>query len=313
MTSLLSSVGREGLSGRFASGYGASYGLKDGGEPAISYGQSLWVSPFGSRSKHEGDEITLDRDITEAGLALGYRWQQAGLGFGVMAGYLRDDSKASNQFGTSHDGEADAFFAGVSARKQWGSLFLDLALTGGFMSHDQDRFVNDNLDRAGNFLSPVNASFDSRFISPEAGLSMSFDAGNGFSLTPGAKLRYAAQWLDGYTETGGRANATVDDRTLGLLEASAEIAATQRFGFGSISGRLGVLSRTSTGDDDVSVTLVDVSNSVALGTGDEVAGYVGLTASIKAGEDLKLDLDGQATFGEDFTGLQGMARVIQRF
>ena len=35
--------------------------------------------------------------------------------------------------------------AGVSGRKQWGNLFMDFAFMGGALSHDQDRFVNDNL------------------------------------------------------------------------------------------------------------------------------------------------------------------------
>jgi hypothetical protein len=227
-----------------------------------------------------------------------------------MAGYIRDESEASSRFAASHNGEADGFFAGVNGRKQWGNLFLDLALTGGFMSHDQDRFVNDNLAPLG--VSFANASFDSTFISPEAGLSMSFDAGNGLTITPGARVRYAAQWLDGFTETGSNANATVDDRTLGLLEASAEIAATQRLAFGSITGRLGLLGRASTGDVDVFVSLIGVTDRVGFGTGNDVAGYVGLGASIDAGENLKVELDGQAVFG-DFTGVQGLARIVRSF
>jgi hypothetical protein len=315
MTSLLSNVGRQGLSGRFSSRYGSAYGMKDkdaGGDPPIAYGKSLWVTPFGGRTKHGGDDATLDRDITQAGLALGYRWQhQPDLSLGVMAGYVSDEAEAESRFAKSHESEADSFFAGFSGRKQWGNLFLDFALMGGVMSHDQDRFVNDNLAPLG--VSFANASFDSRFISPEAGLSMNFDMGHGLTITPGARLRYAAQWLDGYTESGSNANATVDDRMLGLIEGSAEIAATQQFDFGSVTARLGILSRTSTGDDDVTITLIGVDNTVAFGTDDDVAAYVGLGASIHASDNLKLELDGQAVFGDDIIGIQGLARLTHSF
>jgi hypothetical protein len=313
MTGQLSNVGRQGLSGHLPSAYGAAYGTKDTiGDAGIAYGQGLWVTPFAARMKREGDAGTLDRGNTQLGIALGYRWQsRPDLGLGVMAGYVRDESEATSRFAKSHESEADAFFAGFNGRKQWGNLFLDFALIGGFMAHDQDRFVNDNLAQLG--ISFANASFDSHFIAPEAGLSMSFDAGNGLSITPGTKVRYAAQWLDGYTESGAAANASVHDRMIGLVEANAEIAATQRFTFGSITGRLGVLGRASTGDDDVSVSLIGLSNAVAFSTHDDVAGYVGLGASINANENLKLELDGRGIFGKDVTGVQGQARIIHRF
>jgi hypothetical protein len=315
MTGLLANVGREGLSGRFASRYSSAYGMKDdGGDPAIAY-QGVWATPFGGKATHEGDDATLDRDITQAGLALGYRWQQQpDLTFGVMAGYINDKAEAESRFAKSLDSEADGFFAGVSGRKSWGNLFLGLGLIGGVMSHDQKRFVNDNLARDTNFISTANASFDSQFISPEAGLSMSFDVGNGFSLTPGARIRYAAQWLDGYTESGSsQANATVDERMLGLFAASAEIAASQKFDFGSITGRVGVLSQTSTGDDGVAVSLIGETKTVGFSASDDLAAYVGVGASIAASDNLSIDLDGQAVFGEDTTGVQGLARIKQRF
>jgi len=202
--------------------------------------------------------------------------------------------------------------AGVSGRKQWGNLFMDFAFMGGALSHDQDRFVNDNLAELGK--SSASASFDSRFISSEAGVSVNFPVGPGLTVTPGARVRYSAQWLDGYTETGSsNANATVAERSIGVLESNAELAVTKQFGFGSIVGRLGILGRTSTGDKDVSLSLIGVNNFVGFGTGDDVAGYVGLGASFVPAENLILELDGQAVFGGDVTGVQGLARVTKRF
>ena len=170
MTSLLSNVTRQGLAGRFDSPYGSTYGMKDSkGGPASAQGKNFWVTPFGGRTSHQGDAATLDRDISQAGVAFGYRWQhQPGLGLSVMAGYIHDESEASSRFAKSHDGKADGAFAGVSARRQWGNLFLDFTLMGGVLSHDQDRFVNDNLADLGK--SSASANFDSRFISSEAGV-----------------------------------------------------------------------------------------------------------------------------------------------
>jgi hypothetical protein len=314
MTGLLSNVGREGLSGRLSSGYGAAYGMKDGatGDQAAAYRQGLWVTPFGGRFQHEGGEATLGREITQTGVALGYRWEQHdGFGLGVMAGYAQDQSEAASRFAKSHDGEAGGGFAGVSARRQWGNLFLDFALTGGVMSHEQKRFINDNLAENGRAF--AEASFDSHFLSPEAGLSMSFDAGNGFSLVPGGRIRYAAQWLDGYAESGSNGSATVDDRMIGLIEASAEIAAVQKLNFGSVTARLGILGRTSVGDDTVGVKVIKIDETAGFGAGNDIAGYTGLGASFDATETLKLQFDGQAIFGDEITGIQGQARITQRF
>jgi len=145
-------------------------------------------------------------------------------------------------------------------------------------------------------------------------VSLNFPVGYGFTITPAARLRYAAQWLDGYTETGiSNANATVAERSIGVLEGNAEVALTKQLAFGSIAGRLGILGRTSTGDKNVSVSLIGVNNFVGFGTGDDVAGYVGLGASFVPAEILILELDGQAVFGGDVTGVQGLAQVTKRF
>jgi hypothetical protein len=309
LTHQLSDLGRQGVAGQIG-----GYSFKDAGSIA-STADGLWVSGFGGLFSHEGDDITLGRDIQQAGLGLGYRWSyEPGFDLGVMAGFAKDRSQADSRYvEETHNAEAEGFFAGVNARKSWGGgILVNLGLTGGVMSHEQDRFVNDNLAQLGKSI--ANAEFDSRFISPEVGLSLDIDLGGGLTITPGGRVRYSAQWLDGYTEEGaGDANATVDDRMLALIEATAELVATQKFDFGSITGRVGVFNRSSVGDDDVGVTLINQSQDISIGAGDDLAGFAGLGISVHTEDGWKLDVDGKAVFGDDVEALQGSARVTHRF
>ena len=63
----------------------------------------------------------------------------------------------------------------------------------------------------------------------------------------------AAGGVFGASTTGSNANATVGDRALGMVEASAEVKLEKAIGFGTLSLRFGALTRVSTGDDAVAV------------------------------------------------------------
>lgn len=91
----------------------------------------------------------------------------------------------------------------------------------------------------------------------------------------------------------------------------AELAVTKQLA-SAPSAWLGILGSTSRGDEDVSVSLIGVNNVVGAGTGDDVAGYVGLGASVVPAGNLILELDRQAVFGGESTSIQA-ARITKHF
>ncbi|MDF2374253.1 MAG: autotransporter outer membrane beta-barrel domain-containing protein [Rhizobiaceae bacterium] len=294
MTSLLSKVTRGGLG---TSGF--------------------WATGFASVLEHEGDSVrSLDRKIDQYGFALGYSAQTDGLEWGVSGGYLMSDLDVDSAWATSQTVEGQGLFAGVNGEKSFGAFTIDLAVAGGRVTHDSKRFVNDNLALTNGLTlgqSWAEARYDGWFFAPEVGVSAAIGEWNGWSLTPSARLRHASQWLDGYKETGSNANASVGDRTLGLLEARVELGARKTMGVGSVSTRLGYQIRRSTGDDTAAVTLLDSTNSVGLGDTDSAAAYAGMGINLDITPGMQVYVDVTGYFGDDMTGGQASAKFAASF
>jgi hypothetical protein len=272
----------------------------------------FWITGFGGEMTHDGDSITLDHDITQMGVAAGYTWQQSsGLTLGVMAGYLQSDMDANSRFAPSHDIESQGWFAGLYGEQAMETFTIDFGVNGGMLSHDSSRFVNDNLAPLG--VAHAKADYDSWFISPEIGIRTDIDTGNGLIVTPSARVRYAHQSIDGFSESGSNANAKIAGRDIGMIEASAEIAVSKQLSFGTLTGRVGYVSRNSTGDEAVSITMIGINNKVGFGDTDSEAAYVGLSTDIDLSASSKLVLDANAFYSGNMQGYQGMAKLVASF
>jgi outer membrane autotransporter protein len=278
----------------------------------------FWMTGFGGSFEHDGSSKTFDQDIDQWGVAAGYSWQYSpSLTLGLMAGYFKSDLEVDAEWGIeSHDIDSDGWFAGFFGEQDMGAYYFDLGITGGMLSHDHSRFVNDNLALTNGLTlgeSYADADYDSWFLAPEAGIGMDIDHGNGLVFTPSARIRYAWQSIDGYTESGSNANAKVGDRDIGMIEASVEMAAAKQVDFGTLTGRIGYLLRENTGDDSVSINMIGVKNSVGYGDTDSDAAYLGLAARVEISPNTDLVLDGQGYFSGDISGYQGMAKLAVSF
>ncbi|MCB1101571.1 MAG: autotransporter domain-containing protein [Phyllobacteriaceae bacterium] len=278
----------------------------------------FWVTHFGGMFEHDGDGSTvLDQEFRQAGFAAGYSWQQsASLMLGVMAGYLTTDLGVESRWAPSHDIESEGWFAGLFGKQDAGAYRIDFGITGGILSHDHSRFINDNTAISGGSTlgrDGADASYNSWFLAPEIGIATDLSQGNGVTVTPSARIRYSMQSIDGFAESGSTAAARVDARDLGMVEASAEIAATKILDFGSVTGRLGYLMRSNTGDEAVSISMLGITNSVGFGDTDSNAAYLGLGATFDLTANSSLVLEGQGYFSGGIGGYQGMARLAISF
>ena len=321
MTGLLSQVGRAGLGSDSGDSSIAAYGqarvtsaFGNGGGSSDDNG--FWITGFGGSIDHDGDASTLEQTIQQLGVAAGYSWQQGSdLQLNVMGGYLHGNIGVDSRFAQSQDIDNDVVFAGIFGERQVRGFNLDFGLVGGWLSSDSARFVNDNLALTNGLTlgqSQANGSYNSWFIAPEVGIGVDISHGD-IIYTPSARLRYAMQGIDGYTESGSSANAQVGSRSLGMLEVNAEIAAAKPVSFGRITGRAGFLSRHSTGDEAVSVTLLGITNTVGFGDTDSHSAYLGLAADIDISPTTSLVFDGTGFFGGDMQGFQGLATFIASF
>lgn len=288
------------IAGRFARA--VAEGSADGA--AVT---GAWVSGFAGRASHDGNAGTLDRDVTTSGVAIGLDGALSEtVTLGLLAGWGWSAIDASSRWSAAQDVEANGFFAALYGRAGGDGLFVDAALMGGSQDHDSRRFVNDNLAPMGESF--AEASYGSWWIAPQAGIGYSMAAPAGWTLTPYASARWSFQALDGYSETGTNANATVAGRDVSVLETRMQLSGERQTVIGLLGLRAGWQWRSQDGDA-ATVTMIDQTVSVPAFGQDRHAGFVGGSLDVAISDSAALELDAEGTFGDGTTA----GRIGARF
>ncbi|WP_272700419.1 autotransporter family protein [Desulfovibrio sp. Fe33] len=276
-------------------------------------GDRWWTSVFGSTSKYDGSSATLDFDSSNMGVAIGYDASiTESTTLGVLAGYLWNDFDVDSLNAKSFDNKSDGAFLGIYGRQRWSSVFIDLAVTGGWLDHSDDRMVNNNLAASGE--SEAEASYDSWWFSPEATIGYEFALSDEWSLVPAASLRYARQTMDSYTESGGGdANAHVAGRDVSMLEQRLELGVRGMMDSFSLNVRAGWQYRNALGDDDVELTMLGQNKAVSTEMEDRSALFLAGGVAAHLTDAVSLKLNGEAELGDDSTSIGGSAMVCVLF
>lgn len=283
----------------------ASRMANDALKPLAPTRNGLWVAARSKRMDYDGDgSATLDQDIDSSGFAAGYTRDIGNSSVGVMLGHgqstLEVASLWKDYYSHSYDNEAKGAFAGVHGVAALGPVRLGLGLSGGRMSHDDKRFINDNLERDGQ--SYATASYDSTWYAPELSLSLPIALGASSSITPNVQGRYMVQKIDGYSERGSNADATVDKRTIKVEEVAAGIDFTHSFGRSSITASIGYLQRKLRGSDSVRVSMIGDTHEVPYFAQDLKAGFVGVNYALNLQDNLALNLSANYLSGSEGKG-----------
>lgn len=263
----------------------------------------VWIAANGTRMDYDGDKrATMDQDTRVMGGSIGYTHHFDGFKAGVMAGYsdaeLQVGSFYRDLYRHSYDNDTRGGFAGIYGNTDIGWLNVNVGLSGGRLNHDDKRFVNDNLKWWG--ISYAKADYDSTWYSPEVTLSVPFEAGEGFTITPNLHLQYTKQNIDSYTEKGSDSNARVASRDIAVSEAKVGLDVSKTVGMARFMGRVGYLNRNSHGDNSVRVTMIGDTQDVPFFYQDINAVYVGAGVNINLGDRVDFNLSGNYLTGKDF-------------
>jgi hypothetical protein len=283
--------------------------------PAPTYTQSampqssIWVAGAGGRMNYDGDgRATLDQDTDLYGFAAGYTYDftpERRMGF--MGGYSNSSLQVDSAFSKSYDNSADGGFLGIYGSSQLQEYTLDLSLAGGWLSHDDRRFVNDNLLWLGR--SNASSSYDSSWLSPEIRLSRQFAMADGWSSNPSLGVRYSMQNIDGYTENGTNSDAKVASRDLATLETTLELQIAKATSFGGFGFRGGYFYRSNSGDSHVSVTMIEDTRNVSFFANDAGYGFLGADMTFNMTQSAVLNLGVNGVWSGDAAGGNANASV----
>jgi hypothetical protein len=252
-----------------------------------------WIMGHVSDVTYGGVNSGPDQDTRSSGVTLGYTGQmQNGLNFTVLGGIGRGSLNGGSSGNSYSDADFDATYVGGVISRDMAGTNISFGVIAGIQSNDTRRgFVGINGPTV------AKASFDSSFVAAELGVSHRLEGmGNGWSVTPGLRLRYTSVSIDGYTETGSSANAQVGSHTVGITDVEASVAVAKQFDFGTFTSTLGLMSRHA-GNSSVSVELIGDTNSVSIPYADGTFGTFGVDLQVPVSDTGSFNFGVDAVFG----------------
>lgn len=249
---------------------------------------SIWNSNWLSYNELE----TTNTSTTDYTRALGSVFGvekvfESGTSFVAYAGLGLSHTKMGST--VHHLINADTYVVGVYSKFSRDHANIDVNFQLGQLKFDSRRQQTNNTVSSG--WETASAGYDSIYIAPKVRLSKEITRDNYITFIPSLAFGYTGIYVEGYSETGSTANATIASRTIHQFQARAEIAL--RFDWLSdkdvdyvFNPYIGLEGRMGSGDIDQVTGTIGSSSATFNPGGDKSVGaaFVGVNINAKISE-----------------------------
>lgn len=197
---------------------------------------------------------------------------------------------SANASQAANSTDVDGVFLSAEVTRDFGFAELSFGLGYGKFDHTNRRVIGGSPDAIGQFSSASKTA--------HLGISRDFLLSDRVTLTPRASYRTGVQDIQGYTETGSLANATLPSRTVDFQEAKLGLRVVNNLGAGALSISMDAVHRSVSSPTTVNVsTFGSTASLTAGGSQEETFGQFAIEYTTSFGQNDLLTVSASSNIG----------------